>query len=179
MAEPWTEYPDVWKTEAAFFSWLRGALRRAVWEKYPPKLIFKNENCHPPPDGYTGRAKSGNYCALSDDWEGKSKLEVDHIIGNAQFKSWDDLLPFVEHLCARGKKRGQEFQLVTKEAHKIKSYAERQGIPYEEAVIAKEVISICKGDDKQWLTERGVVPASNLEKRKVQIREVLMDVSNS
>ena len=41
--QPWEEFPDIWKTKAAFFAWLRGGLRRAVWEKYPPKIKFKNE----------------------------------------------------------------------------------------------------------------------------------------
>ena len=31
--EPWEAYPDVWPTKASFFSWLRGGLRRALWEK--------------------------------------------------------------------------------------------------------------------------------------------------
>src|SRR5690554_3110739 len=127
--EPWELYPHIWKTKSSFFTWLRGCLRRAVWEKYPPKLEFKNEVCTPPPEGIITRAKTGAFCALTGEWEGKSKLEVDHIVGNASLKDWEDVLSFIQHLCAPK----ENMQLVKKEAHKIKSYAERKGISFEEA----------------------------------------------
>lgn len=168
---PWNEYPHIWKTKAAFFAYLRGALRRAVWEKWPGKIEFKNESCTPPPEGIETRAKTGAYCSLSGEWEGKSKLEVDHIEGNVSLKDWDDVVPFIQHLCASK----DNLQLVTKEAHKIKSYAERMGITYEEAVVEKQIIQICKTTASQisFLTEKGIVPATNAAKRKQQIREIL------
>ena len=133
-------YPDIWKTKAAFFSWLRGQLRRALWERYPPKLKFKNENCHTPPKGMQTKAKSGAYCALSGQWTGKSQLEVDHIVGNVSLNDWDDFVPFCQHLLTTTNK----MQLVSKEAHKIKSYAERYNITFEEAIIEKKVIAFNK-----------------------------------
>lgn len=137
---PWEKYPEIWKTKAAFFTWLRGGLRRAIWEKYPPKIKFKNDTCKKPPESYTGRAKSGDYCALSGEWIAKSYLEVDHIVGNVSLRDWEDVLPFIQHLCTNS----DNMQLVSKEAHKIKSYAERMGITYEEAKIQKEAIRILK-----------------------------------
>lgn len=140
---PWEEFPEIWKTQSAFFTWLRGGLRRAIWEKYPPKLVYKNTNCTPPPDWYEGRAKSGTECALSGEWIAKSYLEVDHIEGNVSLQEWEDVLPFIRHLCASH----SNMQLVGKEAHKIKSYAERMGMTYEHAKIEKDAIKIIK--DKQ------------------------------
>lgn len=165
----WELYPDIWPTKASFFTFLRGSLRRALWEKYPVKLQFKNEQCKPPPVGYTGRAKSGANCSLTGIWEGKSKLEVDHIKGNVSLQEWDDVLPFIQHLCASK----DNLQLVTKEAHKIKSYADRHGITFEEASIIKEAIQICKGDDKQWLMDNDIEPESNAKKRRKQIEDKL------
>ena len=173
MIEPWEKYPHIWKSKAAFFTYLRGALRKAVWNMYPPKLDFKNKNCYPPPEGMITRAKSGTYCALSGEWVGKSASEVDHLRGNASLKGWEDVLPFLEHLCLRCE--GDNLQLVTKEAHKIKSYAEKHNISYEEAAISKKAIAICKGDVKLWLEQRGVTPASNATKRRQQVMEVLKD----
>jgi hypothetical protein len=161
----WELYPDIWATKAAFFTYLRGSLRRALWERYPVKLQFKNEAVSLPPDDYFGRAKSGTYCALTGEWEGKSKLEVDHITGNASLKDWDDVLPFIRHLCATK----DDLQLVTKPAHKIKSYADRMGISFEEAAIIKNAIAICKDDAKGWLVKRGIDPASNANKRRAQV----------
>lgn len=172
--KPWEEYPELWKTEGQFWTYLRGCIRRGLWEKSPVKLDFKNKNCSPPPKDYTGRAKSGQYCALSGKWEGKSKLEVDHIEGNVSLSSWDDVLPFILHMIPP---KGS-MQLVTKEAHKIKSHQEKRGFEtFEEAAADKEAIQICKGNEKKWLEERGIVPESNAKARRQQVFEKLLEES--
>lgn len=173
--EPWEEAPHIWKTKAAFFNFLRGNLRRAVWEKWPLKFEFKNEICQPPPEGYTGRARSGAICALSGDWVGKSAAEIDHVSGNISLQDWDDVLPFIQHLCCSK----DNMQYVSKEAHKIKSYAEKQGITFEEALAIKKAIEICKSKkDKEFLLERGIEPASNATKRRAQIEKELLNENN-
>lgn len=169
--KPWELYPHFWKTEAQFWTYLRGCIRRGLWEKSPIKLDFKNKNCSKPPEGYTGRAKSGAYCALSKKWEGKSKLEVDHVEGNVSLGCWEDVLPFIQHMVPPP----DNMALVTKEAHKIKSYAEKMGITFEEAVVQKKAIEIQKGDDKLWLKNRGCVPETNAKKRREQIVNVLLE----
>ena len=153
--DPWEEFPEVWPTKGAFFTWLRGCLRRSVWEKYPPKIIFKKSMMVPPPADYTGKSRSGALCALTGEWTGNSKLQVDHIIGNASCRDWSDVLPFIRHLCTHK----ENMQLVDKEAHKIKSYAERMGISFEEAVLEKKVIAFKKlktDEQKKVLTELGI-----------------------
>lgn len=136
----WELYPEIWSTKAKFFSFLRGNLRRALWEKYPVKIQFKNRACSPPPEGYTGRAKSGLVCPISGEWTGKSMLEVDHIKGEASLRDWEDLEPFILHLLTTH----DNMQLLSKESHKIKSYAERVGISLEEAILEKKVIQFKK-----------------------------------
>lgn len=173
--EPWIWYPDIWPTKSKFFTWLRGSLRNAVWNKSPIKITFKNKACSKPPEGYTGKAKSGAYCALSGDWDGKSALQVDHIIGNVSMNCEDEILEFLKHLIPPP----NSLQLVTKEAHKVKSYAEKQGITFEEAWIQKKAIEIIKSkQDKEFLISRNVVPASNATKRREQIIAVLKGETN-
>ena len=163
---PWEEYPDLWASKSSFFAWLRGGLRRAIWEKYPPKLEFKNSAAYTPPPTYKGKAKRLGKCALSGDEQPISKMEVDHIQGHVSLKDWEDVLPFIQHLCASK----QNMQLVSKEAHKIKSYAEKMGISFEEALIEKQAIQIVKEKkDKQWLQTRGITPAGNAKARREQI----------
>lgn len=165
---PWLWYPDIWPTKSKFYTWLRGSLRKAVWNTSPIKIQFKNQNCSPPPEDYTGRAKSGAYCALSGDWDGKSALQVDHVIGNVSLNDEDDILEFIKHLIPPP----NSLQLVTKEAHKIKSYAEKQGITYSEAHIEKKVIEIVKAkEDSAFLKSKGITPASNAKKRREQLVE--------
>lgn len=135
------EHPDLFPTEAKFWAYLRGALRRGLWEKSPMKHRYKATQMLPPPEGYTGRGKKGSECALEGDWTMTSKLEVDHKDGNKSLRSEDDILPFIIHLLASN---GDELQLVGKEAHRIKSYADRHGLTYEQAVREKEVIAFSK-----------------------------------
>jgi hypothetical protein len=164
-------HPDLFPTEARFWSWLRGCLRRGIWERSPLKFKFKKSACSPPPQGYTGRAKSGAFCALTGEWEMASKLEVDHLVGHQSLLQESDIIPFLIHLLATE----GELQLVKKEAHKTKSYADRMGISFDDAVIEKEVIAIMKKGAKavdKWLRENGAsgVTATN---RRDKIREVL------
>ena len=171
---PWEAYPDVWPTKAKFFTWLRGAFRKAVWSHYPGRIKFKNERCEKPPEGYTGKAKSGAYCALTGEWVGKSNLEVDHVIGEASLREWADVESFIRHLCPTA----DNMQLVSKEAHKIKSYAERMGITFAEAVIEKKVIAFGKesvAKQREVLTSvcKYETIASNARGRAAQYREWL------
>lgn len=173
--EPWEVEGSPWKTKAAFFTWLRGCLRRAVWEKYPLKIQFKNSQCFPPPLDYTGRAKSGNFCALTGEWTPKSYLEVDHIVGNASFRDWPDIQPFVKHLCTTP----TNMQLVSQEGHKVKSYADKHNISFEEAYIIKSAIALIKDKkDKDFFLSRNLQIPSNVTKRRESIIDILKKENN-
>jgi hypothetical protein len=166
--EPWLWYPELWPTKAKFYTWLRGSLRKAVWNTSPIKITFKNQNCHSPPEGYTGKAKSGNYCALTGEWEGKSKLQCDHITGNCPLNDEADILGFIQHLIPPP----NSLQLVKADAHKIKSYAEKQGITFDVAVKQKQIISIIKAkEDKAFLESKGITPSSNAAGRRKQLED--------
>ena len=171
----WEAYPHIWKTKAEFFTWLRGALRKAVWERYPPKIEFKKRNLTKPPDGYTGRAKSGAICSLTGEWTTNSNTQVDHIHGNVSLREYDDIEHFIHHLLAFD----SNMQLVDKEAHKIKSHAERKGMSFEEAAIDKEAIALCKDDTKavEFLTSHGVKPTLKKYRRN-QVVELLTAINN-
>jgi hypothetical protein len=169
--KPWEEYPEIWKTEAAWWAYLRGALRRGLWERSPIKLSYKNSVCTKPPEGYKGKAKTGSHCALTGEWTGKSKLDVDHIEGYVSLLSWEDVLPFILHLVPP---RGS-LQLVERDAHKIKSYAERMNISFEQAVIEKRIIELTKLPVKelQELLAKHNKPSNNASVRKQSVRELV------
>lgn len=165
-------HPDIFPTEASVWTKLRGDLRRGIWEKSPAKIAFKNSTCSHPPDGYTGRAKSGTYCALCGQWEGKSKLEVDHKKGNVPLRCPEDVLYFIAHMLSSG----DQLQLVQKQCHRTKSYADRQGISFEEAVVTKRVIEMEKNKTlTKWIEDNGQVPASNAKARRQQAIEMMQE----
>lgn len=174
--EPWIEYSEIWPTKASFFVFLRGAIRRAMWEKNPIKITFKNKNCSPVPEEIQTKAKFGAYCALSGVWEGKSKLQVDHKIGNMPLREWEDVLPFILHMFPSE----DQMQLVTKEAHKIKSHSERYDLSYEEATFEKEIIKFkkCSSEEQKSfllsvLGESEMAEVTNATKRVEAFREYL------
>ena len=169
--EPWVDYPDIWPTKSKFFTYLRGALRGAVWNKSPVKITFKNRACSKPPEGYTGKAKSGAYCALSGEWTGKSALEIDHKSGNVPINDESEILNFIKHLVPPP----DSLQCVTKAAHKVKSYSERTGKSFKEASAEKQAISLCKDKaDIEWLESKGIIPEKSSPKRRKQIVQELM-----
>lgn len=170
MDELWDRYPTIWPSKANFFSWLRGSLRRAVWNTYPIKIAVLKESNIPIPDGYQGKTRKFSKCALTGEATPTRNCQVDHKHGGKSLQEWDDVLPFIKHLCAVK----EDLQVVSKEAHKVKSYSEREKISFEEALAIKKAIAIIKSKkDKEWLIERGVEPAANSKRRRQQIVEII------
>ena len=166
----WEIYPHIWKTESAYMSWLRGGIRRYLWSKNPVKLEFIKQNRvkipNPNPKGKVKEvwggvcALTGNTCLIGD-------MEVDHKEGNHSLKTLDDLVPFVKGIVMITL---DDLQLVSKEAHKIKSYAEKQGISFEESKIEKEVIEIIKQKkEKEYCNEHDLVVESTQALRRKTI----------
>lgn len=70
-------------------------------------------------------------------------------------------------------------QLVSKDAHKIKSYAEKEGLSFEEAYVVKTAIAIIKNKkDKEFFEERGLEIPSSVPKRREAIITILKEENN-
>lgn len=175
----WEFYPHIWSSESAYMSWLRGGLRRYLWSKNPVKLEFIKQNrIKIPNPNPKGKVKEvwGGVCALTGNTYVIGDMEVDHISGNHSLKTIDDLVPFVKGIVMVTL---EDLQLVSKEAHKIKSYAEKQCISFEEAKAEKTAIDLIKkGVDKQFLIDHNVkaenIGSTQLKRRK-QIVELLLE----
>jgi hypothetical protein len=178
MNKPWLEYPHIWKTEAAFLSFVRGGVRRALWNKSPIKLEFLKAN--------RKRVKNPvakNAVRFPEVWGGTcyqckkdfalKDIEVDHLTGEYSLRKLDDLQSFVEGIvCVSAKDLG----LICKPCHKAKTYAERSGMSIEDAVIEKQAILICKEPVKEvrkFISENGIAPASTAKGRRAQIVDIL------
>lgn len=174
--KPWIEHPTIWKTESAFMSFLRGGIRRSLWNRSPIKLEFINKNRIRIPNPVAkNRTRAptvwGGECALCHKMFAMKDLEVDHKTGNHSLRSLDDIQAFVEGIVCVSEK---DLQLVCKPCHKAKSHAEKQGISFEDARIEKEVIAIVKAKkDKEWLVNHGLTPAKNAKLRRQQIIDYL------
>ena len=175
----WEIYPHIWATESAYMSWLRGGIRRYLWSKNPVKLEFIKQNrIKIPNPNPRGKVKEvwGGVCALTGNIFPIGDMEVDHKEGNHSLKTLDDLVPFVKGIVMITL---DDLQLVSKEAHKIKSYAEKQDISFEEAKIEKEVIEIIKQKkDKVYCVEHNLVVESTQSLRRKTIVEHKLSLLN-
>lgn len=179
--EPWINYPEIWKTQASFMSWVRGGVRSGLWKRHPVKLEFLKESMILVKNTNTRSMKrfpmvKAAVCAICGNVTPQKDVEVDHIIGNHSLKSMDDLRSFVEAMIFVKK---EDLQLVCKSCHKVKTLSERSGISFEEALTEKELIAIFKEKrDKQWLKDRGITPGATIAVRKDQIRKKLLEEKN-
>ena len=176
-----SEMSHVWKTESAFMSWLRGGIRR-MWSKHPVRIEFMKQNrIRIPNPNKNGKAKEvwGGVCALTGELTPQTSLEVDHKKGNHSLRSIDDIQSFVEGILLV---TFDDLQLVSKDAHKIKSYAEKHNMTFNEARVHKEVIELCK--DKQKVVDKlssyGVeyIPTTAKARREMLTQIMLKELEN-
>lgn len=195
--EPWDCVPDkVWKTEAAFWSWVRGALRKE-WSRHPVKLEFIKRNRILVPNPNPGGRKEKVYgmeCTeckehfpmpLSRAVKNRIKnkygidvvcIEIDHINPASSLRSKDDVGPFATRLLYVTL---DELRAVCKPCHDIITYMEGHSCSKEEAILKKKVIRYGKmGVVEQKGLLEGVGYAadqtSNSEKRQACFAEAIM-----
>lgn len=161
---------------------VRSAVRRA-WMRSPTKLSLLAKSAihvddvpkHLLPKRLSKNTKWLYECNIEGTYHIGSDVEVDHIKGEHSLKSYDDMVGFTKSILDVG---WGDLQILSKEAHACLTYAERYGLTYDEAKQEKEVIAIINSGvvkQKEWLKKNGVTPASTIDKRRDQIREVLKD----
>ena len=174
MKEPWG-LGTPWKNSVAFFTYLRGCLRKA-WSTNPIKhnLIKKKRKQikNPNPNGKK-ETVFGFTCEMCNTDHVIANGQVDHIVAAGSLRKTEDIQGFVERLLYVTE---DDLRLICKGCNSALAYADKQGISYEEAVREKKLIEICKTKkDTQFLKDHSIVPASNATKRKQQVREVLQN----
>lgn len=167
----------VWKTKAAFLGWIRGGVRRALWNRSPVKISFMKNNRKRINKTVKGKPSTvwGGDCSICKKTFSSISLEVDHKKGGHSLREVSDIQKFIEGIVFVEEK---DLQFVCKPCHKTKSYAEKSGISFERAWIQKRAIEIQKGDDKLWIEEQGRVPATNAKLRREQIILILEETIN-
>lgn len=151
--EPWEQLPDVWKSEAAYFNWIRGAMRKA-WCRHPIKVAYMNKNRFKAPMGKKtfknpdGQMVWATTCETCHKVHKVGNTEVDHIVRAGGCKSWEEFNPWIKsllHINFNG------LAIICKPCHRIKSYAEQHSISFEEAKLRKRVIAFMKQTASQQI----------------------------
>lgn len=112
-------------------------------------------------------------CNICENYFGKTDVQVDHVKGEHSLKTPEDIWPYVVSIMGVDL---SELQILCKECHIIKTYAERYGHSFEIAscILEAKRLSDSK-EDVGWLLAEGFTPASSIPKRKEQITQILME----
>ena len=171
--EPWESHPELWKTPAAFWAYLRGGIR-LIWSRYPAKLKWKSAQLVAPPQGYTGRAKKVGQCSYCLGIFAASSLEVDHVLQVGSLNSWESVTTFMKNLLDTN----NNWVLACKPCHKTKSYSDRTGLGFKDALAEKKAIEFMKSHNtKQQLDylkglQYNTSPLTNATKRRAALVEI-------
>lgn len=152
--KPWLEAPDVWATEAKYWTWLRGELRR-MWTHYPPRNKLKMSLRRRVPmldsEGVQLVAKTGKNrgkprtrfeldCTICKESFPQAQIELDHIVGAGKCSNGIQACTFLFKLLCPV----EHMRPVCKPCHRIHTYAERWGLTFEEARTKKRIIELTK-----------------------------------
>ncbi len=155
---PWESHPEIWPTSTAFFTYLRGCLRKA-WMKNPIKLEYIKKNRHqiknPNPKG-TKPTVWGFTCECCFEEYPIKEGQVDHLYQAGSLRSTEDIQGFVERLLYVTE---DDIQLVCKVCHNIISYAQRHELSFNEAKNRKKAIEFNKksvAEQRSFLESKGI-----------------------
>ena len=135
---PWELYKHIWPTKAKFMSWIRSGIRGGLWNKSPIKLEFIKKNRvqipNPKPKGKKATVW-GATCALTGNVVPISDIQVDHIVGGHSLQDISDIQSFIEAIVLVTE---DDLQLVSKEAHAVKSYPEKKVIAFKKLSVTEQ-----------------------------------------
>ncbi len=154
---------------------VRSAIRQA-WMKSPTKLAYLYSKTIPDMDDST-RTKWLVECECCGNRFKQTDVEIDHIKGCNPFSELRHFEEYFQSILMVG---FDDLQILCKDCHATKTLQDKLGITFEEAVVEKQVIAICKNKadhQHKWLTDRGVIPEKSAAKRRIQIRDVIRNLS--
>lgn len=155
---------------------------RAMWDKSPIKRDFHNarfilvENTNPRSMKRYPQVKRWE-CSICKGHFEKSQTEIDHVLGENPCTEFKHAAEFLHSIALP--RSPTDLQIVCKECHGAKTYAERYKVSIEEARVRKLVASLRSSEAKQIkkLKELGVkeadIPKSKAAKERL-IVEILM-----
>ena len=178
--KPWEQCPNVWKTEAEFWSYIRGVLRKG-WSSYPLKLEFIKQNrkriLNPSISGSKRFPECwGMTCALCGKDTVQKEIEINHKGYNCKFTGLSDVEQYIGHLFLVD---FNSLEPLCKSCHKVYSYSQRMNISYNEAANEKEVIRILKAESAKdilyFLESYGYNDCTSSPRRRKALQEIFKE----
>lgn len=174
----WQWEGSPWKSRSAYFGYIRGGIRRGLWNRHPSKIQFLNsvriKIDNPNPKNATRFPKVwGCQCNVCKGIFTMKDIEVDHIEGNHSLRTFEDISKFIQAIVTV---KPDDLQAICKDCHKTKSLSDAQGISFEEARATRVAIELIKTkQDKTFLESKGLTVGSNQKTRREQIIKYLME----
>lgn len=175
------ENPEIWKTESAYFSYIRGCIRLA-WSKNPVKLKLLKKVKKQIPNPNYGKPRNtkptvmGATCEICNNDFPMKLIEVDHRYGGTySLRNVEDIQGFFESVCIVSE---DDLRVVCKDCHGCLTYAAKMNISFEEAKKTKDYISTSKSDEKvlEALLSFGVV-VNEIPKTKIGRKNLLKELT--
>lgn len=169
--KPWLVPGVPWKTESAFYGWVRGQLRKG-WSRHPVKNLYLQNNRYKQDNG-KGRMVWHLDCEHCNKATKQTQIQVDHILPAGSLKTTEDIGKFVERLFFV---TFDTIRVVCIPCHQIITYAERTGLSFEDAKIEKQCVEIMKKsvhDLKVWLSDRHEPYLTPKSKNRDAVRRLL------
>ena len=172
--KPWLVPGVPWKTESAFWVWVRGILRKG-WSRHPVKIEYINLHrkriVNPNPKG-----KKPDVWGMTCQQCGKdvvqSNIEIDHVGDNASFTGLHDVESYVKHLFLVD---FDSLESCCKPCHSIRSHAQNKGMTFEEARKDKWIIDLLKPANKskmQALLDKHGKICKNPQQRRAALIDI-------
>jgi len=166
-------------TEKQKYQRLRSALRRVTMQSYP--VISEAKRLAKITITEEGKTKVRYICSICNNNFNSADVAVDHIVPAGSLTSFNDVEGFVTKLFCRI----ENLQVLCNDCHSHKTYADRMGITFEEAMIEKKVIAFGKlpvDEQKSFLTavygNDRITFLSNKSKRLEAYRNHLKEKAN-
>jgi hypothetical protein len=132
-----------WKSEASFWSYVKGVLRRG-WMRHPVKLEFIKANRIRIPSQQPKGIKEvwGMVCSCCNIAHPMREIQIDHCSGDtARLTKVEDIQFAAEHLLLVS---FSDLSPLCKGCHGIVTLARDRGVTFEQAKIEKQVIEFSK-----------------------------------
>ncbi len=157
--------------EKKMCSILRSNVRKS-WMQSPMRLL-KLELARIPDMNPSTRTKWLCKCEKCHNLFKMNEVETDHINGEFQLKSLSDSENFVKSILDVSL---NDLQVFCKPCHETKTYAERYGMTFDEALIEKMVIKWTKflsTEEQKYFLDKENLPNNNDKSRKESYRKYL------
>lgn len=172
---------DVWKTRSAFFSFIKGIIRKG-WSRHAVKIKLLNKHRRQIPNPNPRGKKPtvwGCDCSVCGNTFVMSQLEVDHIVEEAaSLTKLSDIQSCVEKLLVVVE---DDLRIVCKACHNIVSIATSHGLTFEQAKVEKLCIEFGKlKADKQkealLKLDKNVIMPTTAAKRVEMYRQLIKEI---